>query len=299
VTYSIVARDPETGALGVAVQTCMFAVGTIVPWARAGVGAVATQAFAERAYGPRCLASMADRHSAEAALTAARAADPIPAMRQVGVVDAHGSVASFTGDLCIEYAGHLIGDGYAVQANMMASPDVWSAMAVAYEGSSGAFAPRLLAALVAAEEAGGDARGAMSAALKVVDGTRRDDPGDGVLVDVRVDDHERPLDELGRLLEVSDAFGHYSRAVDAIGSGDIGALRREIDAAHALLPADENVLFVRAGALLFEGRIDEGTSALRALIARRPGWATIVRGFAEKGLLAVPPGVDLRDILGS
>ena len=297
-TYSIVARDPETGALGVAVQTCMFAVGAVVPWARAGVGAVATQSFTEKAYGPRCLAAMTDGSSAADALHAAREADPGSAMRQVGVVDASGSVANFTGELCIAFAGNCTGDGYAVQANMMAATDVWPAMAAAYEGASGAFAHRLLAALVAGEEAGGDARGAMSAAIKVVDAERRDDASDGVIVDVRVDEHARPLDELARLLVAADAFDHYFRALDFIGTGDIDAVRREIDHAHDLMPAEENILFVRAGSLFFEGRIEEGRAALGALVQARPSWATVLRSFADKGMFAMPPGVTLDDLAG-
>jgi uncharacterized Ntn-hydrolase superfamily protein len=293
VTYSIVARDPETGALGVAVQTCMFAVGGVVPWARAGVGAVATQSFTEKAYGPRCLAAMAEGRAAADALHAARSADPGSAMRQVGVVDAEGAVANFTGELCIEYAGDRTGDGYAVQANMMAGADVWPAMAAAYEAASGPFARRLLAALLAAEDAGGDARGSMSAAVKIVDAERRDDPNEGVLVDVRVDRHERPLDELARLLTAADAFDHYFRAVDSIGVGDLDAVRREIDAAHELMPEEENILFVRAGSLFFDGRIDEGRAALSALVKARPSWETVIRSMAEKGLFAVPPGFDL------
>jgi uncharacterized Ntn-hydrolase superfamily protein len=296
-TYSIVARDPDTGALGVAVQTCMFAVGAIVPWARAGVGAVATQAFTERLYGPRCLAAMADGKTAEEALAAARELDPGAAIRQVGVVDAHGTVSNFTGESCIDFAGGRTGDGYAVQANMMASADVWPAMASAFEASSAAFPQRLLTALVAGENAGGDGRGAMSAALLVVDSLRREDPTDGVVVDVRVDEHERPLDELGRLLTVSDAFGHYFRAVDAIGAGDLDALRREIGAAHDLLPQEENILFVRAGALFFDGKIDEGRAAIRELVARRPSWATILQSFADKGMFATPPGVDIDELM--
>ena len=297
-TYSIVARDPETGALGVAVQTCMFAVGGIVPWARAGVGAVATQSFTEKAYGPRCLAAMADGHAAADALAAARTADPGSAMRQVGVVDAAGSVANFTGELCIEYAGDCTGAGYAVQANMMASTDVWPAMAAAYESASGPFAQRLLAALVAAEDAGGDARGAMSAAMKIVDGERREEATEGVLVDVRVDEHQRPLEELARLLTAADAFDHYFRAVDSIGVGDLDAVRREIDAANELMPEEENILFVRAGSLFFDGRVDEGRAALRALVEARPSWATIIRSMAEKDLFAMPPGVSLEDLAG-
>jgi uncharacterized Ntn-hydrolase superfamily protein len=296
-TYSIVARDPETGALGVAVQTCMFAVGAIVPWARAGVGAVATQAFSERAYGWRCLAALADGRSAADALTAARAADDASVMRQVGVVDATGSTAAFTGDLCVDYAGEQLGAGFAVQANMMASSDVWPAMAAAYESARGPFAARLLTALVAGEQAGGDARGRMSAALLVVDGERRDDATDGVLVNIRVDAHDQPLDELARLLVASDAFAHYFRAVDAI-AGDPAVVAQEIEAAHALLPDDENILFVRAGALFLKGRIAEGQAAMLELFDRRPTWRTIVRSFADKGLFAIPPGVDVEELFG-
>jgi len=276
----------------------MFAVGAIVPWARAGVGAVATQAFSERAYGWRCLEAMADGRTAEQALATARNADDAAAMRQVGVVDATGSTAAFTGALCVEHAGDQLGSGFAVQANMMASPDVWPAMAGAYESAPGRLPERLLAALVAGEEAGGDARGRMSAALLVVDGERRDDATDGVLVDVRVDAHEQPLDELARLLRASDAFDHYFRAVDAIGAGDNAAVSREIGAAAALLPNDENILFVRAGSLFFDGRLDEGRAALQELLGRRATWSTIMRSFVDKGMIAMPPGVDLAELLG-
>src|SRR5262245_39708172 len=119
VTYSIVARDPESGELGVAVQTCMFAVGAVVPWARSGVGAVATQAMGEPAYGPRCLDAIASGASAVEALERAQAADPAALLRQVGVVAADGTTAAATGDWCIDDAGHVVGDGFAVQANMM------------------------------------------------------------------------------------------------------------------------------------------------------------------------------------
>src|SRR5207249_3591863 len=143
--------DPETGELGVAVQTCMFAVGSVVPWAEAGVGAVATQAMPEAAYGWRCLAAMKDGATASEALERARAMDEGHAIRQVGVVDANGNSAAFTGELCIDFAGHHCGDGYTVQANMMASDRVWPAMAEAYERARGSLAERMLAALLAGE----------------------------------------------------------------------------------------------------------------------------------------------------
>ncbi len=296
-TYSIVARDPETGALGVAVQTCMFAVGAVVPWARAGVGAVATQAFGEPAYGPRCLDALAAGASAAPALAEARAADPGDAMRQVGVVDARGTAAAFTGDLCVGFAGDLVGAGYAVQANMMATPQVWSAMASAYEAAAGPFPHRLLTALLAGEDTGGDARGRMAAALLVVDGEKRAEATAGVLVDIRVDHHDRPLDELARLLRASDAFASYFRAIDAMGAGDaVGALA-EIERATIALPDDENIRFARAGALMLAGRVDEGRAVLRSLVADRPGWTTIARSLAEQGLFPTPPDVDLEEFL--
>jgi uncharacterized Ntn-hydrolase superfamily protein len=220
VTYSIVARDPATGELGVAVQTCMFDVGAIVPWARAGVGAVATQATADPAYGWRCLDMLERGVDAAQALDDARAADPGAMMRQVGVVDAAGNASAFTGEFCIDHAGHRLGPGYAVQANMMASPDVWPAMADAYEAERGPLAERLLAALRAAESAGGDARGCMSAAMLVVDGMRWKHPREGVVVDVRVDRHDAPVDELARLLTARDAYAGHSAAVDALFAGD-------------------------------------------------------------------------------
>jgi hypothetical protein len=197
----------------------------------------------------------------------------------------------------VDYAGEQVGAGYAVQANMMASPDVWPAMAAAYESAPGPFAARLLAALVAGEAAGGDARGRMSAALLVVDGERRDDATDGVLVNLRVDAHDQPLDELARLLVGSEAFGHYFRAVDAIAVDPAGAAR-EIAAAHRLLPDDENILFVRAGAMFLTGQIAEGQAALRELFARRSSWKTIMLSFADKGLFTIPPGVDVDELFG-
>ena len=138
-TYSIVARDAATGVLGVAVQTCMFAAGASVPWARAGVGAVATQAIGEPAYGPRCLDAMQAGASAAAALAQARSADGAAILRQVGAVSADGSAAAMTGEWCIDHAGHLIGEGFTVQANMAASPEVWPCMAAAFRDSAAPF----------------------------------------------------------------------------------------------------------------------------------------------------------------
>ena len=296
-TYSIVARDPATGALGVAVQTCMFAVGSIVPWARAGVGAVATQAFAERSYGLRCLDLIDGGATAPEALAGAQAGDPMPALRQVGVVAADGTVAATTGEMCVDHAGHLVGDGFAVQANMMASPEVWPAMAAAFEASTAPFPHRLLAALRAAQDAGGDARGVMSAALVVVDGERAD-PWAGRPLDLRVDRSADPIGDLGALLVAADSYAAFERGVDAMFGGDPGVALAEIDRGLAGLPGEENLVSFRAGALAAGGDFEAARAELRALVARRPGWATIVRGFAAKGLLTLPPSTTIDDILG-
>jgi uncharacterized Ntn-hydrolase superfamily protein len=292
-TYSIVARDSGSGELGVAVQTCMFAVGTVVPWARAGVGAVATQAIGEAAYGPRCLDAMANGASASDALAAAIALDPMPMLRQVGVIDVHGNTACHTGEFAIDECGHVAAESYAVQANMMASAEVWPAMAAAFEREDGDLATRMLAALFAAEAAGGDARGSMSAALVVVSGARAESEAGGVVCDVRVDDHAAPLDELARLVQYNRGFGLFGQATDALIGGRADDVLRLVDDALVLVPGDENMTFVRAGALALTGRVDEAQALTRGLVAARPSWEVAIRGFATKGLLPLPDGVDV------
>jgi uncharacterized Ntn-hydrolase superfamily protein len=292
-TYSIVARDESTGELGVGVQTCFLAVGWIAPWARPGVGAVATQAFAELAYGPRCLDALGAGKTASDALADARAVDPMADLRQVGVVGADGSVAAVTGGRCVDNAGHVVGEGFTTQANMVSTPEVWGAMAAAFESSTGRLARRLLAALDAGEAAGGDARGRMSAALLVVEGNPPPQPGAGTVVDLRVDRSQDPLGELARLLDAADAFTDYDRATDQLLGGDPAAALHTIDRALETLPGEENLRLVRAGALLASGATDDGMAELRALVADRPTWEVIVRGFAAKGLMTLPEGLSI------
>ena len=296
-TYSIVARDPQTGALGVSVETCMFAVGSIVPWAQAGVGAVATQAIAERAYGPRCLRAMGEGSSASDALDTAMAADPASFLRQVGVVSAAGDVGAMTGEWCIDHAGHLLGDGFAVQANMMASPAVWPAMADGYTAATGSFPRRLLAALRAAQAAGGDARGQMSAALLVVGAERMPDPWDGQLLSIRIERSADPLADLAALIDAAEAYDGFNRAVDTLMAGDPTTALARADDALQLLPNEENIRFVRSGALAALGDAAAAGEEIRSLIAERPSWETIIRSFADKGLMAMPPGESIESIL--
>jgi hypothetical protein len=180
---------------------------------------------------------------------------------------------------------------------MMMSANVWPAMAQAYETATGPFARRLLAALVAGEGEGGDARGRMSAAMLIVGPDRADLPSQGVLCDLRVDAADDPLEELGRLLDARDAFAAYSRGTDALFAGAPERARIELESALMLLPGNENLRFAHAGALLFGGNADEGRAELRALIDQRPSWELVVRSFASKGLLAFPSEVSLDDFL--
>jgi uncharacterized Ntn-hydrolase superfamily protein len=218
-------------------------------------------------------------------------------VRQVAVIDGYGGVASFTGELCIDHAGHQVGDSSGVQANIVASDRVWAAMAEVFESSHGTLAERMLAALRAAQREGGDARGQMSAAMVVVGTVRRDEKRAGTRVSVRVDRHAAPLDELAALLDASAAFGAYNQALDALITGRPDESLDLIDGALATLPGEENFEFVRAGALAAMGRADEAARTLRALVASKPSWATVARSVAAKGILTLPADLDAEAIL--
>jgi uncharacterized Ntn-hydrolase superfamily protein len=274
VTYSIVARDAKSGQMGVAVQTCNLAVGSWVPWAAAGVGAVATQAVAERSYGTLGLDLLRGRKTAEQALAALLAADARREFRQVSVVDAQGRVATHTGDRCLAEAGSQTGDGFCTQANMMARDTVWGAMAEAFQGAEGDLASRFLAALEAAEAEGGDLRGRQTAALLVVGPERGTFP----LVNLRVDHHPKPVAELRRLLQLHRAYDAEYRIPALVADGERAA-------AHALLaqigrwaPDDGYLQYLRA--LHLAGRLDrwqEALAILRPLIASEPVWGEYLR----------------------
>ena len=206
-------------------------------------------------------------------------------------------MAAVTGGGCIDHAGHLLGDGFAVQANMMASPRVWPAMADAFTAAAGPLPRRLLAALEAAQRAGGDARGMMSAALLVVGGQPAD-PWAGRLMDLRVDRAADPVAGLRGLLDASDAYAIFGQAAGELFGGDADAALTHVTAGLNLLPGEENLRFLRAGALVARGDLSGGRDELRSLLAARPSWEVIIRGFAAKGLLATPPAVSVDALLG-
>jgi uncharacterized Ntn-hydrolase superfamily protein len=274
-TYSIVARDPENGQLGVAVQSHYFAVGSIVTWAEAGVGAVATQSFADPAYGKLGLDLMRAGRSAPETLAGLLASDPGSALRQVGMVDAEGRVAAHTGALSIKEAGHIIGDGFTVQANLMLRSTVWPAMAEAYRSNRGELVDRLLDALDAAEAEGGDIRGRQSAAILVVAGKSTGRPWADRLFDLRVDDAREPLVEIRRLVSVARAYVHQRRAQIALEQGDSAAMNHEFESASRLIGQNPEARFWHAIGLLGTGDIEAGIAMLREIAARDRNWITL------------------------
>ena len=272
-TYSIVARDPGTGELGVAVQSHWFGVGQMVPWLCPGVGAVATQSIVEPAYGPRALDRLTAGARAGAALEELVAADELARFRQVAVVDAHGNIANHTGEGCIAHAGHATGHQFGAQANMMSSPEVWPAMAHAFEAATGPLARRLLAALHAAEARGGDARGRQSAALVVA-------PAEGEswerIVDLRVDDDPEPLAQMDRLLDLSDAYAMASEGDQLVGEGRHEEAGERYRLASEMAPGNHELLFWAGLAAAQAGDLPTALDRVRAAIALQPGWRVLL-----------------------
>ena len=272
-TYSIVARDPASGHLGVAVQSHWFSVGSVVTWGRPGVGTVATQSVAEPAYGPRTLERLAAGEGVRAALDAQLGDDELARMRQVAAVSATGEVAVHTGADCIPHAGHASADGVSCQANMMARPGVSEAMLEAFEHADGDLAARMLAALQGAERAGGDVRGRQSAAMLVVG------PDAAALVpelELRVEDHADPVGELERLLALQRAYALAGEADELLGAGAAEEAGRLYKRASELAPGSDELLFWAGLSMAHAGDLDAGVAAVRRAAEVHPGWADLL-----------------------
>ncbi len=283
-TYSIAALDDRTGELGVAVQTRWLAVGSLVPWVRPGVGAIATQSFVDTRYGFAGIELLAAGRTPEAALAELIAADPDPGVRQVGIVDAAGRAAAHTGADCVAAAGHLVGKGVTVQANMMERATVWPAMLAAFEASTGDLADRLVAALRAAEAEGGDVRGRQSAALLVVPGGPGSHPWD-IRFNIRVDDHRAPLDELERLLTLNRAYETLDHALDALAVGESTAAVAFAEHAAALAPDDDQIRLWQALTVFDSGDETRGRRLYRSALAVEPRAGEHLRRFVAAGQL--------------
>lgn len=269
-TYSLVARDPDTGELGVAVHSHWFGVGSVVTHARPGAGAVAVQSVPAPGQGPRILDLLEAGADPETALEAVLAGDDALHYRQTAVVDVKGRVAVYTGEGCVDDAGHTSGDGWSAQANMMASAEVWPAMAEAFVGCAPGtpLAARLLGGMRAAEAAGGDVRGRQSAAMLVVPALgepwRR-------TVDLRVEDHADPVGELARLLTLSAAYSDAGAADELLAEGRIAEAGELYTRAAEIAPEKEELLFWSGLAAASAGDFDDGLARVRRAISANRG----------------------------
>jgi uncharacterized Ntn-hydrolase superfamily protein len=293
-TYSIVARDPATGQLGVAVQSHWFSVGALVPWAEAGVGAVATQSFVDASYGPLGLSLLKAGRSAPDALKGLLAADAGREVRQVAIIDAQGRVAAHTGASCIAAAGHHVGKDYSVQANMMRNDTIWPAMAKAFEASTGDLAERMLAALEAAEAAGGDIRGKQSAALIVVSGAPTGRPWQDRVFDLRVEDSPAPLPELRRLVTLARAYSLMNEGDLAVEKKDDAGALKAYSAAQAIVPGNAEMTYWTAVSLVGMGKVEDALPLFRKTFAIDRSWAELTPRLPKAGLLPDDPALIAR-----
>jgi uncharacterized Ntn-hydrolase superfamily protein len=286
-TYSIVARDSVTGEMGVAVQSHWFSVGTVVTWAEAGVGAVATQSLAEISYGPLGLELMRAGKSADKALRALLQADDHPEWRQVAMIDANGNIAVHTGDKCIREAGHHSGAQYSVQANLMEKNTVWDAMAAAYENTEGDLAERMLAALEAAQSESGDIRGKQSAAIIIVKAESSGRPYLDKVMDIRIEDHPEPIKELRRIIEVSRAYDYMNKGDERMAEGDLEGAMEAYNTAMRLAPGNSEVQFWAAVTMFTEGNEEQALGYFKEVFKADRNWIEVIRRLPEAGLLPV------------
>lgn len=284
-TYSIVAVDRETGEIGVAVQSHWFSVGSTVPWAEAGIGAVATQSFVNLSFGPRGLELLRQGRNPGQVVEELLRSDSAREMRQLAVIDRHGNAAAHTGRRCVPEAGHSIGKNFSVQANLMASTEVWPAMAQDFQQGSGPLAERLIQALRAAQACGGDLRGKQSAAILVVRVEPTGEIWKDRLIDLRVEDHEDPLEELSRLLRVFRAYEHMNRGDEALEAEDGESALREYGEARRLHPDSQEIRFWSAVSLVNAGQLEQALPVFAELFGAHPNWRTLLERIYRLGLL--------------
>ncbi len=287
-TFSIVARDPVTGEMAVGVQSHWFSVGTAVPWGEAGVGVVATQSFVNKSYGIKGLALMKQGKTAPEALKELLALDSGREVRQVAMIDVNGNVNSFTGKNCIDHAGNITGKNYSVQSNMMLTDKVCAAMSKAFEASEGKpLAERVMMALEAAQAAGGDIRGKQSAAILVVAGKSNGQPWNEKLIDLRVDDNDKPLVELNRLLRLYRAYEHMDKGDLATEKNDMKLAMEEYGAAMKMFPKNLEMQYWTAITLATNKRVAEAAVILQQIYKQDANWRELTRRLPKVNLLPV------------
>ena len=288
-TYSIVARDSITGEMGVAVQSHWFSVGSVVSWAEAGVGAIATQSFVNISFGPRGIDLLKQGKTAEEALNILIESDEGRDFRQLAIMDAKGNVAVYTGPKCIPDAGHVAGEQFSVQANLMLNDRIWPAMAEAYRKAEGPLAERLITALEAAQIEGGDIRGKQSAAILVVRGESTGKVWEDRLIDLRIEDHPEPVQEIKRLLKVYRAYEYMNQGDLAMEKNDVESALRLYGTAEEMFPENLEMKFWHAVSLANIGRIDEAKSIFQTIFVSDPNWKVLTERLPGVGLLNVSP----------
>lgn len=295
-TYSIVARDPETGEMGVAVQSHWFSVGSIVSWGEAGVGVVATQSFVNPAFGPDGLELLKTGMSASEVVDKLIAEDEGRDVRQLAIIDVNGNVKSYTGKNCIPGAGNIVGENYSVQANLMLNEKVPGAMAKAFEESTGPLAERMMKALFAAENVGGDIRGKQSAAILIVKGKSTGKVWEDRMMDLRVEDDPYPLEKLERLIKIHRAYSHMNAGDLAVEHGDMELAMKEYSTAEKMFPENEEMKYWHAVTLATNGDVEGSLPLFKDVFKKNQNWKILTTRLVPIGLLNVS-NEDLKKIL--
>ncbi|SOE23976.1 Uncharacterized conserved protein, Ntn-hydrolase superfamily [Spirosomataceae bacterium TFI 002] len=297
-TFSIVAIDKETGEMGVAVQSHWFSVGNVVAWAKGGVGAIATQSFVNKSFGPRGLELIAQGKTANETLTELLSSDESREVRQVAIVDNRGNIAVHTGKKCVDFAGHISGKDFSVQSNMMLTDQVPEAMAQVFENSRGLpLAERMLKALEAAQGVGGDIRGKQSAAIRVVKLESTGEPwNDDFVVDLRVDDHQDPISEISRLLKVHRAYEYMNEGDLQVEYGNMDNAMTAYNAAMQMFPNNLEMKYWTAITLANNGQVSKAVNMLQKVYKKDKNWRELTKRLPKVGLLTVSDS-DLKQIL--
>jgi uncharacterized Ntn-hydrolase superfamily protein len=286
-TYSIVARDPQTGEMGVAVQSHWFSVGSIVGWGESGVGVIATQSFVNVSFGPRGLELLKQGKNAEEAVDELISQDDGKDVRQLAILSTSGNVAAYTGKNCIPGAGHIVGENYSVQANLMKNDKVWSAMAEAFENSTEPLAERMILSLEAAQNVGGDIRGKQSASILIVKGESSGKVWEDRLIDLRVEDHPEPVKELKRLLRVFRAYEHMNKGDLAVEHGDMQLAMQEYSAAENMFPDNEEMKYWHAVTLVNNGNLSSALPLFKSVFSKNKDRIELTPRLVPIGLLIV------------
>ena len=286
-TFSIVARDAETGEMGVAVQSHWFSVGSIVAWGEAGVGVVATQSFVNPSFGQRGLELLKKGMTAQESVDLLISEDEGRDVRQLAIVDSKGNSAGYTGAKCISDAGHIVGKNYSVQANMMLNNTVWGAMSKTFKNSKGPLAERLITALEAAQNEGGDIRGKQSACLLVVKGVATGNIWEDRLIDLRVEDSPNPIDEIKRLLKVFRAYEHMNKGDLAVEKNDLKLAMDEYDAAMKMFPENLEMKYWTAVSLANTGEVEKSLPMFKEIFELDKNWKELTKRLVPVGLLTV------------